>query len=115
MIPESRTKVLLIEDPPGGVRLIRESPAYAQDGAFQVECADCLSEGLARLSQGGIDVTLLDLGLPDSTVLDTLAAVRAHAPHVAIVVLTGLADQQAGTQPPGGVTRFPGGSMPGLG
>jgi len=50
--------------------------------------AEQLSAGLARLSDGGVDVVLLDLVLPDSEGLDTLLAVRRHAPRVPVVVLT---------------------------
>jgi serine phosphatase RsbU (regulator of sigma subunit) len=39
---------------------------------------------------------LVDLGLPDGVGLDTLARLRASAPDLAIVVLTGLNDRSAG-------------------
>ena len=40
------------------------------------------------------DVLLLDLGLPDSSGLETVAAVRREFPDIPIVVLTGLADEE---------------------
>ncbi|MHB8606064.1 MAG: serine/threonine-protein kinase, partial [Thermoplasmatota archaeon] len=45
------------------------------------------------LSGGAVDVVLLDLTLPDSTGLAGLARVQAAAPHVPVVVLTGLEDE----------------------
>jgi len=65
--------------------------------SFDIEHADCLDVGLKRIAEGGIDVVLLDLGLPDSRELDTLRRVNAQAPGMPIVVLTGLEDETIGT------------------
>jgi len=86
-------KVLLIEDNPGDVRLIREILAEAKGSPFKLECADRLATGLACLARGGIDVVLLDLGLPDSQGLSTLVKVQAKALTVPVVVLTCLDDE----------------------
>jgi two-component system sensor histidine kinase UhpB len=59
-----------------------------------VEWVDRLSVGLARLAEEGIDVLLLDLGLPDSDGLAALERVRVVAPGVPIVVLSGAGDEQ---------------------
>jgi glutamate dehydrogenase (NAD(P)+) len=85
-------KVLLIEDSPSDAGLIREMLADTQDVAFQLEHADRLSAGLARIAAGGIDVVLLDLSLPDSEGLETMTRLRAQAPRIPIVILTGLGD-----------------------
>ncbi|MEE8442195.1 MAG: response regulator, partial [Dehalococcoidia bacterium] len=85
--------VLLIEDEPGDARLVREILAYADSHQFNLECTDRLSAGLERLARGGIDVVLLDLGLPDSRGLDTLAALHALESAVPVVVETGLDDE----------------------
>jgi C4-dicarboxylate-specific signal transduction histidine kinase len=86
--------VLLIEDNPGDARLVREALKETSDPCYRVEWVRCLSLGLNRLAEGGIDVLLLDLGLPDSQGLATLAAVHASAPHMPVVVLSGAADEQ---------------------
>jgi CheY-like chemotaxis protein len=88
-------RALLIEDNPGDARLIREMLREAGDTLAVVELAhvDRLARGLERLSQGDRDVVLLDLSLPDSQGFDTFTTVRAHAPDVAIVVLSGLNDE----------------------
>ena len=49
-----------------------------------------------RLAEGGINLLLLDLSLPDSHGLDTFSKVQAQSPHVPVVVLTGLDDETAG-------------------
>ena len=86
--------VLLIEDNPGDARLIRELLADSQRAPFHLECVDRLATGLKRLTGEGIDVVLLDLSLPDSQGLDTFNTTHAQAPHLPIIVLTGLADEE---------------------
>lgn len=83
-----KIKILLIEDNPGDVRLIQEALNEAPDGPMVLRHADRLSSGLDMLTMAGIDVVLLDLGLPDGNGLDTVHRVRAQAPRVPIVVLT---------------------------
>lgn len=84
-------RILLVEDNPGDARLIEE---LLREGGFErgsLEHATTLTEALARLEQGGVDVALLDLGLPDSVGFETFLRARQVAPAVPIVVLTGLA------------------------
>ena len=91
---DNKIKVLLVEDNPGDARLIQEMLSEAGASAFALEQADMLSTGLERLAAGGIDAVLLDLGLPDSSGLDTFITVHAQAPDVPIVMLTGLDDAE---------------------
>ena len=87
-------KVLLIEDNPGDARLIEVMLSLVSGTLFDVENANRLSDGLKHLSEGGIDAVLLDLGLPDSSGLDTFEKVHDQAPEVPIVMLTGLDDTE---------------------
>ena len=89
-------RVLLVEDNPGDADLICELVPEEEDMSFHFEVATRLSEALARLSGGGFDLVLLDLGLPDSTGLTTLRAIKAQAPRIPVVVLTGNDDAQTG-------------------
>jgi two-component system cell cycle response regulator len=95
-MPEDRINVLVVEDNPGDVRLIREMLAESNENGFLVEPVNQLSAGLARLSESGIQVVLLDLSLPDSQGLDTFAQVHAHAPDIPVIILTGLDDETLG-------------------
>lgn len=85
-------KVLVIEDNPSDVGLIREMLAESRDLSFELEHAERLAAGLKLLANGQIDVVLLDLSLPDSEGPETLPRVRNQAPKVPIVILTGLSD-----------------------
>jgi len=62
-------------------------------GAFELESVGRLAPALERLRTTGIHVVLLDLTLPDSAGLGTFTSVRANAPDVPIIVLTGLSDE----------------------
>ncbi|MFQ5814085.1 MAG: histidine kinase dimerization/phospho-acceptor domain-containing protein, partial [Anaerolineae bacterium] len=86
-------KVLLVEDNPGDARLIREALAEAGTARFKLAHIEHLREGLQRLAEGGIDVVLLDLSLPDGQGLDTFTRMHAAKPDIPIVVLTGLDDE----------------------
>ncbi len=91
-------KVLLIEDNPGDARLIRETLAEVRAARFDLECVGRLSTGLECLTAGGVDVVLLDLGLPDSLGFDTFTRVHTRAPKVPILLLTGLDDEALGVK-----------------
>jgi hypothetical protein len=82
-----------VEDNAGDARLIRESLTESTNAGFQVENADRLSSALERLGGGGIDAVLLDLALPDSQGWATFDSIRAHAPALPVIVLTGLGDE----------------------
>ena len=95
---EGTIHVLIVEDNPGDVRLVRERLAEVPDSPFQVEWADRLASGVERLSRGGVDVLLLDLGLPDSEGLETFSELHAVQPDVPVVVLSGGADEELAIQ-----------------
>ncbi len=88
-VADKSIKVLLVEDNPAEVGLAQEIFAEVKGARIDVQSVDRLATGLEHLDAGGIDVVLLDLSLSDSQGLDTFAKVRAHAPKVPIVVLTG--------------------------
>ncbi len=81
--------VLLIEDSEDAMLLVRYALNEHGNGRFRLEWESCLQDGLSRIAQGGTDVVLLDLGLPESSGALSYAKVRAAAPHLPVVVLTG--------------------------
>ena len=92
---DNAMRVLLVEDNPGDARLIREILNEAPDVSFDVVHAQRLETGLERLACDDIDVLLLDLSLPDSQGMETLARAHKASPDTAIIVLTGLDDEEA--------------------
>jgi len=84
--------VLLVEDNPGDAHLIKRLLTKSSATKYAVDSVNRLNAGIERCDQGSVDVVLLDLGLPDSQGLATVATMRAAVPHVPIIVLTGLDD-----------------------
>lgn len=86
--------ILLVEDNPADADLIREMIDEAESGPFEVVHVIRLGDTLGRLAAGRFVVILLDLSLPDSHGLQTLAQMQRHAAGTPIVVLTGLDDRE---------------------
>ncbi|MGA2677837.1 MAG: hybrid sensor histidine kinase/response regulator [Sedimentisphaerales bacterium] len=63
---------------------------------FEVETAGTMATGIDKLKRELFDVALFDLGLPDSSGLDTVKGALSAAGEIPVVVLTGLADDQTG-------------------
>jgi two-component system sensor histidine kinase UhpB len=62
-------------------------------GSFDLTRLLRMSEVLLHLRGGGVDVVLLDMGLPDARGLDTMRQAHAMAPNVPLIVLTRLDDE----------------------
>ena len=97
--------ILLVEDDPDDVWVMRNLLSDRWDGPFKLSHAELLSAGLERLREFPFDIILLDLSLPDSQGLETFITMHAHANDVPIVVLSGYNDEstavkavQAGAQ-----------------
>jgi signal transduction histidine kinase len=95
---DGSANVLIIEDNPGDVLLLRALLEEVDDNALTITHASCLAEGLARLGEGGFDVVLQDLSLPDGTGLEIVRTLRRQEKNVPIVVLTGLDDEAVALQ-----------------
>ena len=94
------TRVLLIEDSRADAGLIRAHLTRAQRPNEQIRVVhvETLADGLEHLAEGGSDVVLLDLHLPDSRGIETVVRAVEAAPHVPVIVLTGLDDEQVGAR-----------------
>ena len=81
--------LLLVEDSPSDGALI-EADFEDESPNWSVHRVSSLAAAIDEIAHGGYDAILLDLGLPDSDGLDTFRAVAKAAPHLAIVVVSGL-------------------------
>lgn len=91
-------RILVIEDNPGDAEVVREILRRATGFTVQLEVKENLSSGLERLRDELFDLVLLDLHLPDSEGIPTLVQVNASVQGLPIVVLTGMADEDLGTE-----------------
>lgn len=79
----------MIEDNVPFAELINEFLLQSDKAIFNFIPVERLELGLLRLEEGGIDIVLLDLGLPDSSGLNTLRSVLKQDPDVPVVIITG--------------------------
>lgn len=92
-VEKEQEKILLIEDNPGDQRMVQETLRELECSAFTLEFADTLTSGIEQLAGCQYDAVLLDLNLPDSIGLETLDQIRACAPEVPVVIMTGQDDE----------------------
>jgi serine phosphatase RsbU (regulator of sigma subunit) len=89
------TRVLLIEDDDGDAFLVEEL-LHETGKIFDLRRVRSLAEAKAAVQDAAC--VLLDLGLPDTYQLDGLRWLQQHVPSIAVVVLTGLADEYLGEE-----------------
>ncbi|MCL7489293.1 MAG: response regulator [Desulfobulbaceae bacterium] len=90
--------ILVVEDNPGDLLLIKEYLSERQNFAYDLMECGTLESAIATLTRHDFDVVLLDLSLPDSFGLDTVRKVITNFPEIAVVVLTGLQDEDTAIQ-----------------
>jgi PAS domain S-box-containing protein/putative nucleotidyltransferase with HDIG domain len=81
-------RVLCVEDHAQAARVIKEMLLAAGEPRFDVVMASTLAQGIETVRKGGIDVVLLDLGLPDSRGMRTFDDMHAAAAGIPVVILT---------------------------
>ncbi|MEO6741498.1 MAG: PAS domain S-box protein [Chthoniobacteraceae bacterium] len=86
--------VLLVEDNPGDVALLKIMLEEECTSGVLIEVTSRVSEALVRLDKGGIDVVLLDLTLPDACGTEALEILKDHISRVPVIVQTGLDDDE---------------------
>jgi len=94
--PVPPTRVLLVEDDEGDAFLVRELLIDSAPDIY-LNRVSTLQAAEARLP-GDFDCVLLDLGLPDAEGMDALRLVLNAAPTLAVLVLTGVADEFRGIE-----------------
>src|SRR6202051_3592854 len=90
---EKALQVVLVEDNAGDARLLHEMFRTEKPGSFELTHLLRMSEAMIHLGKGGVDVVLLDMGLPDAHGLDTVRQAHAVAPSAPLILLTGLCDE----------------------
>lgn len=97
--------ILLVEDSPSDATLLRQTLSRSGKEGWEVVHVERLFDAIdvctgamdcvaCNCAQTDFDVVLLDLSLPDSDGLETVAEFHAAAPNIPIVVLTGSDDEE---------------------
>lgn len=91
-------QVLLVEDSPSDAQLFQHVFSRAATGNWQLAHVEHLSEAIAACQTQSFDVALLDLRLPDSEGLETIARFNEAVPDVPIIILTMFDDEELAIQ-----------------
>ncbi len=93
MFPET-INLLMVEDTPAEAELVQIMLSEVRRVRYNVTHVERLSAGLDILRRRTPDVVLLDFNLPDSSGLETFRSVHSLAPHVPVIILTNLKDEE---------------------
>jgi DNA-binding response OmpR family regulator len=81
--------ILLVEDDPKIASFLKKG---LQHEGFHVDWVTSGEKAISRLEDGGVDLQLLDLGLPDVDGLEVLRELRRRGMDVPVIVVTGRTD-----------------------
>lgn len=90
--------ILLVEDNPGDARLVREMVKTRGSKVSTLTHVESMREAESHLAAHDVDMIVLDPGLTDAQGLNAVRRARDAAPHVPLVVLTGLDDESVAMQ-----------------
>lgn len=88
------TRVLLIDNNPADIRLVRESFSELKDVLFLINDTNSITTAVHQVSEQHFDIIILELSLPDSIGIETLHHMHSRAPNIPIIVLTNLDDDE---------------------
>jgi len=90
--------VLLIECHPADARLISNALQDDAHEGLQIECIKKLSDGLDRIQKGKVRGIILDIEMSNGRGVATFERLRAAAPHVPILILSGVENENIARQ-----------------
>lgn len=90
--------LLLVEDNPGDVRLVKEMLRDVDRFTPDLTHVTTLAEAIGHLDQHAADLILLDLSLPDAHGMRSAGRIIDTYHHLPVVILTGLDDEAVGLE-----------------
>ncbi len=90
--------ILVVEDDLASVKLLQRTLTRLTLPISTVKVAQSLADALKQAESDLFNVAILDLNLPDSAGLNTLTRMSQQYPKIAIVVITGAYDEEAGVE-----------------
>lgn len=90
----SEPKILIVEDNPGDLFLVKEFLKRTSLPSFQILHADTLEQATRLLNSNKFKIILLDLFLTDSEGIATFEKIYPLSANAPVIVLTGLVDEK---------------------
>lgn len=94
-MPQITSTLLLVDDDPAMVRLVKQVISKAFESQIQVEALTDPSQARERLNRGGVDIFVTDLEMPGINGLDLLRCAKERNACTQILFLTGNSTQEA--------------------
>jgi DNA-binding NtrC family response regulator len=98
MSGEARECVLVIEGNAVDARLISKALTNSMPNALSIECVTRLNSAVERIRQGGVRALILDIELPHSQGVATFEGLLCAAPHIPILILSGMENESVARQ-----------------
>ena len=86
-------RLLIVEDDSASAHLLRELLETSTAPRFAISHVTTAAAACSQIDAGGIDVVILDLGLPDATDLQALTKLEQCLHEIPVIVLTGHGDE----------------------
>jgi diguanylate cyclase len=86
-------RLLLVEDDLRSAYSLRELLSVSESPHFVIRHVTTAGEACTAVEEGGIDVVILDLGLPDAHDLEALNRLQQCVHEIPVIVLTGQGDE----------------------
>ncbi len=87
--------MLIVDDDPTILRLLRSVIERAFGDRLRVECIDQAIDACDRIDRGGIDILLTDLEMPEVNGLELLRNAKRRNAFIQVLFLTGHSTQEA--------------------
>ena len=91
-------RVLIVDDSPEDIAIVRRLLAQYQRMDFQVLSAHSTSQGLERLNNEGADLVLLDYSMPGEDGVSFLRRLSTAVDHPPVILLTGRGDERTAVE-----------------
>jgi diguanylate cyclase (GGDEF)-like protein/PAS domain S-box-containing protein len=92
------TRLLLIEDNDADAHFLKELLEKVDHTHFEMAHVHSFSAAIDCLAQVKFDLILLDISLPDSQGIETLGRLLVETPHIPIIVLTGVDNEEIASE-----------------
>ncbi len=87
-------KCLLVEDDHSSAEFFKQILTQSQNINHEIDLVDSLSAALEEIALNSYDIIFLDLSVTDSEGLETFTRIYQAAPHIPIIIITCLDDEE---------------------
>ena len=92
---KNASTLLLVDDDPNMLRLLAKVIERSYGDQITIEYLSDPAEALKRIDQGGVDILLTDLEMPEINGLELLRCAKKRNPYTQVFLLTGHSSQDA--------------------